>query len=75
VAEIMAAYADWLPDSSVPKLFVNGDPGGLTIGALREFCRTWRSQSEVTVPGVHYLQEDSPDQIGHAIADWLRGLA
>src|ERR1700730_14099588 len=52
VAEIIGAYADWLPGSSVPKLFVKGDPGGLLSGgALLEFCRTWRSQSEVTVRG------------------------
>jgi haloalkane dehalogenase len=74
VAEIVAAYADWLPGSSVPKLFVKGDPGTYS-GAVLEFCRTWRAQAEVTVRGVHYLQEDSPDQIGQAIAEWLRGLA
>jgi haloalkane dehalogenase len=73
VAAIVGAYADWLPSSSVPKLFVRGDPGTYG-GAVLEFCRKWRAQSEVTVRGVHYLQEDSPDEIGQAVAGWLRTL-
>jgi haloalkane dehalogenase len=75
VAEIIGAYADWLPGSSVPKLFVRADPGALMSDPLVEFARSWRAQSEVTVHGSHYPQEDSPDQIGQAIAEWLRGLA
>jgi haloalkane dehalogenase len=74
VTEIMSSYAEWLPHSDIPKLFVNADPGTLSP-ALVDFCRTWRAQSEVTVRGVHYPQEDSPDQVGQAIAEWLRGLA
>jgi haloalkane dehalogenase len=76
VAEIVSSYGDWLSHSSVPKLFVRGDPGAiLASGPPLDFCRTWPSQSEVTVRGVHFLQEDSPDDIGRAIADWLHGLA
>jgi haloalkane dehalogenase len=74
VAASVGAYAAWLPQSDLPKLFVRGDPGTLTSGDLLEFCRSWRSQTEVTVRGVHYLQEDSPHEIGQAIADWLRTL-
>ena len=74
VAAIMRAYADWLPGSSVPKLFIKADPGTLST-ALVEFCRTWRAQTEVSVRGLHHLQEDSPDEIGQAIAEWLRRLA
>jgi haloalkane dehalogenase len=73
VAEIMRSYADWLPGSSVPKLFIKGDPGTLSSAVL-DFCRTWRTQAEITVPGRHHLQEDSPDQIGQATAEWLRSL-
>jgi haloalkane dehalogenase len=74
--EIIGSYAEWLPQSSVPKLFVKGEPGALLAsGQPLEFCRGWPSQSEVAVRGVHYLQEDSPDEIGRAVADWLRGLA
>jgi haloalkane dehalogenase len=73
VAEIMGSYAAWLPGSAIPKLFVRADPGTLSP-ALVEFCRSWRAQSEVTVRGHHLPQEDSPDQIGQAIAEWLRGL-
>ena len=71
VAEIVAAYHEWLPASPVPKLFVNAEPGAILTGDQREFCRTWANQREVTVRGNHFVQEDSPDEIGRAIADWL----
>jgi haloalkane dehalogenase len=74
VAEIMTAYADWLPHTDIPKLFVKADPGTMSA-AIVDFCRTWRAQSEITAPGRHYVQEDAPDQVGLAIAEWLRGLA
>ena len=60
--------------SPLPKLFVNAEPGSILVGAQREFCRTWPNQQEVTVPGSHFLQEDSPAEIGRAIARFLRGL-
>lgn len=72
VHEIVASYAAWLAASPVRKLFINADPGAILIGPQREFCRTWPNQTEVTVPGVHFVQEDSPDAIGTAIADWMR---
>jgi haloalkane dehalogenase len=75
VWDIEAAYADWLPTTSFPKLFVNAEPGAFLVGAKRECCRTWRNQTEVTVPGLHFLQEDSPHEIGAAIAAWLRQCA
>ena len=74
VNEIVGNYAVWLRQSPVPKLFVNADPGAILIGEQREFCRTWPNQTEVTVPGIHFIQEDAPDEIGQAIADWLRTL-
>jgi haloalkane dehalogenase len=74
VHEIVAAYAEWLPTSPVAKLFVNAEPGVILIGPQREFARTWANQTEVTVPGSHFLQEDSPDEIGKAIAEWYRTL-
>ncbi|MEZ5226277.1 MAG: haloalkane dehalogenase [Acidimicrobiales bacterium] len=75
VVEIVQAYADWLSTSDLPKLFVNADPGTILIGAQREFCRSWPNQTEVTVAGIHFIQEDSPDEIGQAIAAWLPGLS
>ncbi len=66
------SWAQW-PDAAT-KLFVNADPGAILIGEQREFCRSWPNQTELTVPGNHFLQEDSPDEIGRAIADWLKGL-
>ena len=72
MAEIVQSYAVWLAQSDVPKLFVNAEPGAILTGPQREFCRSWPSQTEVTVKGSHFLQEDSPDEIGTAIADWIR---
>ena len=74
VTEIVRRYADWLPTSDLPKLFVNADPGAILVGEQREFCRSWPNQTEVTVKGNHFVQEDSPDEIGRALADWLKSL-
>ena len=68
VVAIAAAYADWLAKSDVPKLWVKAEPGGiLASDALVDFVRGWPAQAEVTVAGVHFVQEDSPDEIGRAI--------
>ena len=75
VREIVADYADWLATSDVPKLLVVADPGAILTGGQLEFCRRWPNQREVTVAGNHFLQEDSPDDIGSAIATWLRDRA
>jgi len=73
VAAIVSAYADWLSTSDVPKLFLKAEPGALlAVGANLERARSWPSQTEVTVAGVHFIQEDSPDEIGHAIAEWMK---
>ncbi len=71
VHDIVSAYADWLSTSDIPKLFINADPGIILTGPQREFCRTWPNQTEVTVPGIHFIQEDSPNEIGEALANWL----
>jgi haloalkane dehalogenase len=75
VAEIVAAYAEWLGKSDVPKLFVKAEPGALLAGGANlETARSWPAQTEITVKGVHFLQEDSPDEIGQAIANWMATL-
>ena len=74
VHEIMQSYAEWMSQSELPKLFINADPGTILVGPQRDFCRSWPNQTEVTVRGIHFIQEDSPDEIGRAIAGWLRGL-
>ncbi len=74
VVAIVEAYARWLATDPVPKLFVNADPGSILVGAQREFCRAWPNQREVTVAGRHFVQEDSPAEIGAAIAAFLGGL-
>ncbi|MGI9501354.1 MAG: haloalkane dehalogenase [Geminicoccaceae bacterium] len=76
VVRIVQAYADWLKTSTdLPKLFVNAEPGAILTGTQRDFCRSWPNQTEVTVAGSHFIQEDSPDEIGRAIADWYRTIA
>lgn len=74
VVEIARAYAAWLAQSPVPKLFVNAEPGAILRGRLRELVRTWPNLSEVTVPGVHFIQEDSAEAIGKAVATWMDKL-
>jgi haloalkane dehalogenase len=75
VNAIVAAYADWLAKSDVPKLFVKGEPGLLVAGGANlDFARRLPAQTEVTVAGVHYVQEDSPDEIGRAVAGWMKTL-
>ena len=71
VVSDVQAYAEWLSTSPVPKLFVNAEPGSILVGEQREFCRSWPNQREVTVPGLHFVQEDSGDAIGRAVAQWL----
>jgi len=74
VVAIVDGYARWLATSDRPKLFVNADPGVILVGAQRESCRAWPSQREITVKGSHFLQEDSPAEIGEAIVAFLKGL-
>jgi haloalkane dehalogenase len=74
VVEIAQAYADWLARSEVPKLFINARPGAILRGALREQCRKWPNQTEIEVAGTHFIQEDSPDEIGRGISTWLESI-
>ena len=75
VVQIAADYAQWMAQNDVPKLFVNAEPGAILIGAVREFCRSWKNQTEVTVPGSHFIQEDSGSAIGRAVAGWIQANA
>jgi haloalkane dehalogenase len=72
VVAIAAGYAQWMAQNDIPKLFVNAEPGAILIGAVREFCRSWKNQTEVTVPGSHFIQEDSGPVIGRAVAGWMQ---
>ncbi|MDJ0949831.1 MAG: haloalkane dehalogenase [Alphaproteobacteria bacterium] len=74
VVEIATAYGRWLGESEIPKLFVNAEPGSILVGRQREFCRGWRNQREVTVKGLHFIQEDSADEIGAAVAELVHSL-
>ena len=73
VAEIIDNYGQWLAaEGALPKLFINAEPGSLLTGRQREFCRSWPNQKEITVKGLHFVQEDSPHEIGEAVADFVR---
>ena len=71
VVEIVESYSRWLSNSPIPKLFIDAEPAGFLIGAQREFCRGWPNQQMVTVPGSHFLQEDSPQEVGRASARFV----
>ncbi len=75
MVELVASYGQWLAgNAQLPKLFINADPGSILTGRPREFCRGWPNQTEVTVKGNHFIQEDSPREIGQAVAQWMAGL-
>ena len=74
VVRIVENYGDWLAGNDIPKLFINADPGAQIVGRIRDFCRSWPNQREVTVPGTHFIQEDSPAQIGAAIREFVGNL-
>lgn len=74
VTGIAEEYSRWMAVNSIPKLFINAEPGALLTGALREYCRRWPNQREVTVRGSHFLQEDSPGEITRALRDWISQL-
>lgn len=75
VTKVVEDYAKWLAsEESPPKLFVNAEPGTILIGKQRDFCRTWPKQEEISVKGLHFIQEDSPVEIGRAIADFVNRL-
>ena len=74
VVKIVTTYGEWLAKSDIPKLFINADPGSILVGRARDFCRTWPNQEEVTVKGGHFIQEDSPEEIGHAIANFIHKI-
>jgi haloalkane dehalogenase len=75
VVQISAAYSQWMAENDIPKLFINAEPGAILIGAPRDFCRSWRNQTEVTVPGSHFIQEDSGPAIGRAVVGWIKANA
>lgn len=74
VCEIVNQYAEWMQTNDIPKLFINAEPGAITTGRIRDFCRSWKNQTEVTVKGKHFVQEDSPDEIGKAISTWYKNI-
>jgi len=75
VVRIVEDYSNWMAENDIPKLFVNADPGAILVGRQRDFCRTWKNQTEVTVAGSHFIHEDSGPAIGQAVAGWIKANA
>ena len=74
VVKIVDDYSAWLASSEVPKLFINAEPGAILTGRMREVCRSFPNQHEATVSGIHFIQEDSPNEIAAAIRGWVATL-
>lgn len=74
VASIVKEYSDWMSVNDMPKLFIEAKPGALLRGELKDYVRTWKNQKEVSVQGVHFIQEDCPDEIGRSISAWLENI-
>ncbi len=74
MVEIVQSYADWLATSDVPKLFFDAKPGAILRKDLRERCLAWPNQKVIEIPGIHFVQEDAPDEIGQGVRDWLATL-
>ena len=74
VCRIVNNYSNWMQDNDIPKFFINAEPGAIIQGTVREFCRTWKNQREITVKGLHFIQEDSADEIGKALSKWYNDI-
>jgi haloalkane dehalogenase len=74
VVKTVEEYGRWMASNDIPKLLISAEPGALLVGRAREFCRTWRNQEEVTVKGIHYVQEDSPVEIGQALESFVAAV-
>ena len=75
VTSVVNDYSSWLAESEVPKLFINAEPGAIVGGRIRDLIRSWPNLTETTITGLHFVQEDSPDEIGTAVAQFVRKLA
>ena len=74
VCRIVNNYSNWMQDNDIPKFFINAEPGAIIQGTVRDFCRTWKNQKEITVKGLHFIQEDSADEIGKALSKWYNEI-
>jgi haloalkane dehalogenase len=74
VVAIVTQYGEWLSGSKLPKLLISAEPGAILVGRALEFCRTWRNQHEVKVRGIHFIQEDSPAEIGAALQGFMQNV-
>lgn len=74
VVDIVTEYGKWLASSDLPKLFISAEPGAVLVGRSRELCRTWPNQQETSVRGIHFIQEDSPAEIGSAVQAFIKAI-
>jgi haloalkane dehalogenase len=74
VTAIVESYGKAMSQSALPKLLIVGEPGAIIRGRILESCRKWPNQTEVTVKGLHFLQEDAPDEIGRALQQFVKSV-
>ena len=74
MVERVERYGRWMAGSDVPKLFIDAEPGSILVGPQRDFCRSWPNQRETRVAGIHFIQEDSPHDVGRAVAEFVAAL-
>jgi haloalkane dehalogenase len=74
ICSLVNDYSEWMSKNTLPKLFINADPGSILTGKQRGFCRKWKNQTEKTVRGLHFIQEDSPHEIGKIISSWYKEI-
>lgn len=74
--EVVNAIGAWMKTTPIPMLHLWGRPGALNSERVAvEFVKRVRNiQSTFVGPCRHYLQEDQPEMIGRAVADWRRRL-
>ena len=72
VNDLVEVYSDFMSKSDIKKLFINAEPGSILVGRQRDFCRKWKNQKEVTVKGIHFIQEDSSQEISNEIKAWIK---
>ena len=72
VCALVEAYGAYLKQAAMPKLFISAKPGMIMNGAPAAVARSWPNTTEVEVKGLHFIQEDSPDEIAQALRNWIK---
>jgi haloalkane dehalogenase len=74
VQKIVTDYNQWLQETETPKLLFYARPGGLINASMVDWSEANLKNLETVDlgQGIHYLQEDHPQTIGKALANWIQ---